>query len=227
MREIVPGRTEFGQEIAWEIVGVIAGEKINGLGDEISAGIYVSNRQSPTYAVNLIVRAATPAQSLQRAVRSAIDGVNRDQALSDVRTLEQILDQSMLANRVTSTIVAVFASIALLLAAVGIYGVISYTAVQRTHEMGIRAALGASAGNLRRLIFQGGMRLTLIGLVIGLAGTIAATGVMSSMLYGVGTDDPLTIAVVAAVLFGVAGLACFLPARRITKADPMEVLRYQ
>ncbi len=100
VREIVPGKTEFGQEIAWEIVGVIAGEKITGLGDEISAGMYVSNQQSPTYGINLIVRAGMPPQSLQRAVRSAVDRVNRDQALSDVRTLEQIVDQSMLANRV-------------------------------------------------------------------------------------------------------------------------------
>ena len=226
-RAIVPGRIEFGQVIAREIVGVVTGEKINGLGDEISAGIYVSNRQSPTYVVNLIVRAATPAQSLQRALRSAIDGVNKDQALTDVRTLEQLLDQSRLATRVTSTIIAVFASIALLLAAVGIYGVVSYTADQRTHEMGIRAALGASAGNLRRLIFQGGMQLTLIGLAIGVVGTDAATGVMSSMLYGVANDDPLTMAVVAVVLAGVAGLACLLPAWRITQADPMEALRYQ
>ena len=119
MREIVPGKTEFGQEIAWEIVGVIAGEKITGLGDEISAGMYVSNQQSPTYGINLIVRAGVPPQSLQRAVRSAVDSVNRDQALSDVRTLEQIVDQSMLANRVTSTLLTAFASIALLLAAVG------------------------------------------------------------------------------------------------------------
>jgi putative ABC transport system permease protein len=226
-RQIVPGRTEFGQDIAWEIVGVVAGEKINGLDDETSAGIYVSNQQSPSYGVNLIVRAAIRPQSVERAVRSAIDRVNKDQALSDVRTLEQIVNQSMLGNRVTSTILTVFASIALLLAAVGIYGVVSYTAIQRTHEMGIRAALGASAGNLRRLIFKGGMQLALIGLSIGFVGTDVATRVMSSMLYGVGNDDPLTIAVVAAVLFGVAGLACFLPARRITRADPMEILRYQ
>jgi predicted permease len=225
--EIVPGRTDFGQQIAWEIVGIIAGEKITGLGDEISAGMYVSNQQSPTYGINLIVRAGMPPQSLQRAVRSAIDNVNRNQALSDVRTLEQIVEQSMLANRVTSTILAVFASIALLLAAVGIYGVVSYTAAQRTHEMGIRAALGANAGKLRGLIFQEGMQLASIGLSIGLAGTFATTRVMSSMLYGVGADDPLTIGVVAVVLSGVAGLACFLPAWRIAQADPMEALRYR
>ena len=227
VREIVPGKTDFGRQIAWEIVGVVAGEKITGLGDEISAGMYVSNQQSPTYGISLIVRAGVPPQSLQRAVRSAIDNINRDQPLSDVRTLEQIVDQSMLANRVTSTILAVFASIALLLAAVGIYGVIAFTAAQRTHEMGIRAALGASAGNLRRLIFQGGMRLTLIGLFLGLVGTDGATRAMSTMLYGVNNDDPLTIAVVAGVLLSVAGLACLIPAWRITKADPMEALRYQ
>ena len=227
VREIMPGKTDFGQQIAWEIVGVIAGEKITGLGDDISAGMYVSNQQSPTYGINLIVRAGVPPQSLQKAVRSAIYNVNKDQALSDVRTLEQIVDQSMLANRVTSTILALFASIALLLAATGIYGVVSYTAAQRVHEMGIRAALGASAGNLRRLIFQGGMQLAMIGLSIGLAGTFATTRVMSSMLYGVTADDPLTIGVVAAVLSGVAGLACYSAARRMTQADPMEALRYQ
>jgi putative ABC transport system permease protein len=227
VQEIVPGKTELGPEIAWEIVGVIKGERITGLGDEISAGMYVSNQQSPTYGINLIVQAGVPLQLLQRAVRSAVDRVNRDQALGDVRTLEQIVNLSMVANRVTSTLLAAFASIALLLASVGIYGVISYTAAQRTHEMGIRASLGASAGNLRMLIVQGGMWLTLIGLSLGLAGTFAVTRVMSSMLYGVDAHDPLTIAVVTVVLAAVAGLACFLPAWRITKADPMEALRYQ
>ncbi len=227
VREIVAGETAFGQEIDREIVGVIAGEKVNGLGDAISAGMYVSNRQSPTYGIYLIVRTGISPQSLQKAVRAAVDNVNRDQALSDVRTLEQIVEQSTLANRVVSKLLTVFAFIALLLSAVGIYGVISYTVAQRIHEMGIRAALGASTGNLRWSIFQAGMRLTLIGLAIGLAGTVAATRVMSSMLYGVGAHDPLTIAIVAAVLAGVAGLACFVPSWRITKADPMDALRYQ
>jgi putative ABC transport system permease protein len=226
-REIVVGSAELGQEIAWEIVGVIAGEKITGIGDEIGTGMYVSNQQSPTYGIDLIMRADIPPQSLQRAVRSAIDNVNRDQALSDVRTLEQIVNQSMLANRVVSTLLAAFASLALLLAAVGIYGVISYTTAQRTHEMGIRAALGASAGNLRRLVLQDGTRLTLAGLALGLVGTLAATRVLSSMLYDVDALDPLTIVVVAVLLSGVAGLACFIPAWRMTKTDPMEALRYR
>jgi putative ABC transport system permease protein len=227
MREIIPGTTELGEEFAWEIVGVIAGEKITGLGDEISAGVYVSNQQSPAYGVSLIVRADIPPQSLQRAIRSALDGVNKDQPLSDVRMLEQIVAESMLGNRVVSTLLTAFASVALLLAALGIYGVISYTTARRAHEMGIRASLGASAGQLRTLVFQGGMRLTLIGFAIGLAGTFATTRVLSSMLYGVGAHDPLTIVVAAAVLSGVAGVACFLPAWRITQADPAQALRYQ
>jgi putative ABC transport system permease protein len=227
VRELVPGKTEFGEEIAWEIVGVIAGEKITGLGDEISAGMYVSNEQSPTYNIDLIVRAAMPPQSLQKALRVAIDRVNKDQALSDVSTLQRIVDQSMQGNRVMSILFAVFAAIALLLATLGIYGVIAYTTAQRTRELGIRAALGASTGNLRVLVFIGGMRLVLIGLAIGFAATFATTGVLSSMLYGVGVRDPLTIAGVAAILSTVAGLACLLPAWRSTKLDPMQALRSQ
>jgi len=227
VQEIVPGRTELGRELAWDIVGVIAGEKITGLGDDISAGMYVSNQQSPTYNINLIVRASMPQQALQKAIRSAIDTVNNDQALSDVRTLEEILNQSMLGNRVVSVLLTAFAFIALVLAALGIYGVISYTAAQRTHEMGIRAAIGASAGNLRTLIFVGGMRHAVIGLAIGAAATVPIADVTRSMLYGVTTYDPLTIAVATAILFGVAALACFLPAWRITKIDPMEALRRQ
>jgi len=223
--ELVPGKTELGQEIGWEIVGVITGERISGLGDAIGAGMYVSNQQSPTYGINLVVRADVPPQSLHGAIRAAVDSVNRDQALSDVRTLQEVVDQSMLGNRFLSMLFAMFASIALLLAAVGIYGVMSFTTVQRTHEMGIRAALGASAGNLRMLVFQDGMRLTSIGLAIGLTGALAANRVLSSIAYGVGAHDPLTLAGVTAVLSVVAALACFLPARRITKIDPMKVLR--
>ena len=225
--QIVAGRTEYGQLNAWEIVGVIADEKITALGDDTSAGLYVSNEQSPTYGISLVVRTDLPLSSLQRAIRVAIDGVNKDQPLSDVRPLADIVAQSMLGTRVTGVLLTVFATIALALAAVGIYGVISYTATQRTHEFGIRAALGASVGNVRRLIFMRGIRPASAGLAIGFLGTDPATRIMSAMVYGVGTDDPLTMGTVAALLFAVAALACYLPAWRITKADPMEALRYE
>jgi ABC-type antimicrobial peptide transport system permease subunit len=168
-----------------------------------------------------------PPQSLQKALRVAVDRVNKDQALSDVSTLQQLVDQSMRGNRVMSMLFTVFAAIALLLATLGIYGVIAYTTAQRTREMGIRAALGASPGNLRMVVFLGGMRLALTGLAIGFAATFATTGVLSAMLYGVGVRDPLTIAGVAAVLSGVSGLACFLPAWRSTRLEPMEAMRNQ
>jgi putative ABC transport system permease protein len=224
--EIMAGRTELGAQIAWQIVGVIAGEKVNGLGDATSAGIYVSNEQSPTYNINLIVRTGTAPAALRRAVRSGIDSVNEGQALSDVRTLRQIVDESMLGNRVASSILTAFAAIALLLAAVGIYGVISYTAAQRTHEMGIRAALGAGSRRLGAMILREGLRVTLLGLAIGLFVTLTLTNIMASMLYGVGPQDPLTLAVVAVLLSSVSGVACALPARKMTKVDPMEALRH-
>jgi putative ABC transport system permease protein len=226
VQEVAPGKTQLGETIAWEIVGVVAGEKINGLGDEVSAGMYVSNQQSPTYAINLIVRADVAPLSLQKAIRSALDRVNPDQALSEIRTLEQIVGASMLGNRVSSTVLAGFATIALLLAVLGIYGVTAYSAARRTHEMGIRAALGATAGNLRKLILLGGMRLTAIGLAIGLGGTFVTTDALSAMVYGVGVYDAPTIAAVAAVISAAAGLACFFAARRIARIEPAEAVRY-
>jgi putative ABC transport system permease protein len=227
VQQIVPGRTELGPEIPWEIVGVIADEKIGGLDDVESGGMYVSYRQSPAYGMSLAVRAASDPENLQRAMRAAVDNVNRDQALSRVLTLEQIERESMVAQRLQSILFGVFATIALLLAAVGIYGVISYSVAQRAHEMGIRAALGAGAGNLQRLVFRSGMRLTLLGLAIGFAGALAATRVMASLLAGVSPRDPVTLAVVAVVLAAVAALACLIPARRVTRIDPNAALRYQ
>ena len=225
VRDVIAGRAELGPEVAREIVGVIADEKTTGIGDETGAGLYVSHAQSPTYAPSLIVRASVPPLSLQQALRAAVARVNSQQALSDIRTLDEIVSQSTLGNRVVSLVLLAFAAMALTLAAVGIYGVVSVTAAQRSREMGIRAALGAGSRQLRALIFYDGMKLAAMGLVIGLAATFAATRVLSSMLYGVDALDAMTMGVAAAVLGGIAGLACFIPARRLTNVDPMIVLR--
>jgi predicted permease len=225
--EIVAGKTALGPDVAWEVVGVIAGERITGIGDAISPGMYVSNQQSPTYNIELIVRTDVPPQSLQSAIQSAVTRVSNDQALSDVRTLEQIVDRSMMGTRIVGTILAAFAGVALLLAAVGIYGVTSDMALQRRREIAIRAALGASVVNLRTLLFWGGMRLMMIGLAIGLASMIPVSDALAAMLYGVGAYDVPTIAVVAALLALVGGLACVVPAVRMTKGDPLEALRYR
>ena len=227
VQQIIPGQTGLGEEIPWEIVGVIADEKIGGLDDVGSGGLYVSYRQSPAYGLSLAVRGTVDPASLQGAVRAAVDTVNKDQALSRVRTLEQIERESMTAQRIQSILYGVFATIALLLAAVGIYGVISYSVAQRTHEMGIRAALGASGPRLRQLVFRSGMLLALVGLVLGLVGALAATRVMTSILAGVSPRDPLTLAAVAVVLAIVAAVACFIPAQRVTRVAPNIALRYQ
>jgi putative ABC transport system permease protein len=227
VQQIIPGQTGLGEEIGWEIVGVIADEKIGGLDDTESGGMYVSYRQSPSYGMRLAVRGAIDAERLQGTVRAAIDSINKDQALSRVLTLEQIERDSMTAQRVQSTLYGVFATIALLLAAVGIYGVISYSVVQRTHEMGIRSALGASGRTLRGLVFRSGMKLAAIGLVAGVVGAFAVTRVMAAILAGVSPRDPMTLAIVAVVLATVAAVACFVPAQRVTRVAPNTALRYQ
>jgi predicted permease len=227
VQEIVPGRTELGDEIAWEIVGVVADEKINSLQDTRSAGLYVTMEQSPVYAASLVVRGAIEPTTLEGAVREAVARVNKDQAIANVRTLQQITDESVVANRIQSILLGIFAACALLLAAVGIYGVIAYAVTQRTHEMGIRAAIGASAADLRRMLFKGGMRLVAAGLLVGLLGAIAVGQLLRSMLFGIGARDPLTLGVVLALLGAVAALACLVPAHRATKVDPMGALREQ
>jgi putative ABC transport system permease protein len=164
---------------------------------------------------------------LQQAIRHAVRQIDKDQPLTDVRTLERIKNESMTSDRLESLLLGVFAAIAVLLSAIGIDGVISYSVAQRTHEIGIRAALGASTGSILGLILRGGMLMTGIGLVLGLAGALGLTQLMASLLFGVGARDPLTIAAVGAILGTVALLACYIPAYRATKVDPMVALRYE
>ncbi len=227
IQEIVPGQTALGEEIPWEIVGVIADEKIGSLNDVTSGGFYMSNEQSPTYGLGMVVRGNLPPAAFQKAIRQAIDGVNKDQALSDVRTLEKIKTDSLGSDRLQSMLLTVFAAIALLLAAIGIYGVISYSVVQRTHEIGIRAALGASTGNLLRMVLVNGVTLAGIGLALGILGSLAVTRLLATMLFGVSPRDPLTMVAVAIVLALVSVAACLIPALRATRVDPLVALRYE
>ena len=225
VQEIIPGKTELGPEIAWEIVGVVRDEKVNGVIDTQSTGVYVSNEQTPSYFQTLSVRTNVDPLTLQKAVVAAVHSINKDQATTDIRTVDQIKDLSMANRRLQAVLLGIFASVALLLAGIGIYGVISYSVAQRTHEIGIRAALGATEARLMGLILRRGVLLAVIGLVVGVGGSLGLTRLMESLLFGVGARDPFTMTLVAVVLALVAVIACYVPARRATKIDPLLALR--
>jgi putative ABC transport system permease protein len=225
IQDIIPGRTGLGPDRSWEIVGVVRDEKVNGITDIQSAGVYVSNEQTPVYFSTLSVRTSVDPLALQKSVVAAIRGVNKDQPLTDIRTVDQIKDVSMANNRLQATLLIIFATVALVLAGIGIYAVISYSVVQRTAEIGIRAALGATRINLLRLVLTRGVALTLVGLALGTASSLALTRLMASILFGVGVRDPTTMVLVGALLASVAIMACYLPALRATKIDPLLALR--
>jgi putative ABC transport system permease protein len=228
IQQIVPGKTQLGPEIAWEVVGVVANEVVTSVDDKRdNPGVYVSNEQSPVYFQSLLVRAAMDPLRLQKAIVEAVHEIDKDQPLTDVKTLEQIRSESMASGRLESILLGVFAAVAMLLSAIGIYGVISYSVAQRTHEIGIRAALGASGGNILGLVLKAGMSMAGIGLAIGLAGSLALSRLLATLLFGVGERDPVTMAAVAAILGCVALLACYIPAYRATRVDPIVALRYE
>jgi len=228
VQQIVPGKTQLGPEIPWEVVGVVKDEKVSNVDDtRDNPGMYVTNEQSPVFGQALVVRASMDPLHLQRVITEAVHQVNKDQALPEMRTLDQLKLESMASNRLNSIMLAGFATVALLLSAIGIYGVISYAVVQRTHEIGIRAALGASRTNVLALILKHGVVMAGTGLVLGLLGTLGLTRFLATLLFGVSSHDPITIAAVGAILAVVAVMASYVPAWRAAKVDPMICLRYE
>jgi predicted permease len=228
VQQIIPGKTQLGPDIAWEVVGVVGDERVTNLDDKRdNPGIYVTNEQSPVYFGGLVVRATTEPSRLVKAMRRAVSDVNKEQPLTDVKTLEQIRSESMAGDRLRSLLLGVFAGIALLLSAVGIYGVISYSVAQRTGEIGIRAALGASRIDVLGLVLGRGIWMTGAGLAVGFAGALALTRLLATLLFGVGPWDPFTMVVVCGMLASVGLLACYLPARRAAQVDPAVALRYE
>jgi len=225
IQDIIPGKPALGPEIPWEIVGVIADERTSSLDGTVRPGVYVPIEQSPSTNVSVVVRSAVEAESLSRAITEAVHQVNGNQVVSDVRTLDQMKSESTASTRLRTTLLAVFAGLALLLSAIGIYGVISYTVAQRTHELGVRAALGAPAAALLGMVVANGMTLTVIGLLLGFGGALGLTRLLASLLFGVGARDPVTLIGSATVLTVVALLACYVPARRAARMDPLAALR--
>jgi putative ABC transport system permease protein len=215
-------------QLHWrQIVGVVGHVKQYGLDGKTKVQYYFPQSQRPERDTYLIVRTTSESKGMTAAVRSAVESIDKDQPIYRVMTLEQIVSNSVVQKRFSMFLLGIFAAVALVLAAVGIYGVMSYAVTQRTHEIGIRMALGAQRKDVLALVVRQGMVMTLIGVGIGLAGAFAATRVMASLLFGVGAHDPLTFAAISLLLGGVALIASFIPAIRATKVDPMIALRYE
>jgi len=226
IQKIVPAKHELGADVPWQIVGVVADEKVGDL-DDSSPGVYVPVDQSPSVGAGLVIRGNLDPTRLMKSIERAVWQVNKNQALSDTRTLEQVKSESLGGNRLRTYLLLAFAAIALLLAAIGLFGVISYTVNQRTHELGLRAALGASSWNLLQLVVRHGLRLTALGLFIGVAGSLALTHLLKSLLFEVSPRDPLSLVLAGLVLALVAAAASFIPASGATRVDPMIALRYE
>ena len=209
-----------------EIVGVVADVKRNGLDNDVQPELYVSHLQRPERRLNLVIRTEqSDASQLSPAVRAEVRAFDANQIIWRVRTLEELVGTSVAPRRFNMLLLGIFASVALVLAAIGLYGVMSYSVSWRTHEIGIRMALGAKGTDVLRLVVRQGMSMTLIGLALGLVGAFMLSRVMVGLLYGVSATDPLTFAGVSLVLLGVAFLACLIPARRATRVNPIVALR--
>jgi len=212
---------------AREIVGVVGPVLDAGLDQRPQPTIYLPSLQSPDQTMSLVVRTALPPSAILPGIKDAIWRVDRDQPIFNVREMNQIISGITSAQRVAFLALDAFAFLALALAAIGIYGVTSYAVTQRIHEIGVRVALGAQRGNIVGMVVHSGIKLVGAGVLIGLVASFGLTRLMSSLLFGVSASDPLTFAAVAVLLFVVALLACYIPARRAAGVDPMVALRYE
>ncbi|MEK6323366.1 MAG: ABC transporter permease [Acidobacteriota bacterium] len=229
-------RFNDGKGIQWgQIVGVVAHVrhygidqvKQYGLGQEGREQAYFPYLQRPSNRMYLAIKTTTDPLSLTSAVRNQVLSLDPEQPVYDVKSMDQLVTTSLAQRQLNMVLFVAFSAIALILASVGIYGVMSYSVTQRTHEIGIRMALGAGQRNVLGLVVRQGMTLALAGVGLGLAGAVAMTRLMSSLLFGVSATDPVTFVAIAALLTGVALAACLVPARRATRVDPMVALRYE
>jgi predicted permease len=237
---IFPGEDPVGRRVSFkwsadrppfEIVGVVGDEKVTSLDARTTPVIYFSEQQSPDSATALVVRASNgvDTDALSRSVRNEVRALDPEVPVFAVQTLEQLVagSRATFMRRYPAYLTGVFACVALLLALVGIYGVISYTVTQRTHEIAVRVALGARTRDVLRLVVGHGLALALAGVCLGALGALALTRLISNLLFNVSAADPTVYGLVSALLLAVALLACLAPARRATKVDPMEALRYE
>ena len=227
VEQLIPGVTNLGPPIDWQIVGVYENVRNGGPRDGGFPEIDVPFAQSPWPTVSMAVRTASNPESMNKSLAAVIHSLDPDLPMADVKTMDHQLEESLGGERFGAALFGGFAFIALCLAAFGIYGVMSFAVAQRTHEIGLRMALGAGEGQVLGLILKEGMTLGLIGLLIGLAGSYGIGRLMRGMWYGIGSMDPVAFSVVAIVLMLSALLACYVPARRATQVDPMAALRQE
>ncbi len=222
-------RVSTDHEVWFEVVGVVADVKHSDLADNSAPEMYFPYQQQPLPAsmMALVIRTTGDPMSLAEAVRRQISAVDRNQPVTQVKTMERVMADSITPQRLSFLLIGIFAAMALGLATAGIYGVISYTSSRRTHEIGVRVAMGARSGDVIRLVLGQGLRLVAIGVAVGLAGALALTRVLGRFLYGVKPDDPETLIAVSLLLAAVAMAASYAPARRASKVDPVEALRYE
>ena len=217
---------EWG-DFPYQIIGVVNDVHQRSLGGDVRFQVFISNYQEPTSPVYVVARAHGDPRLLGNAIQAAIHGVDNALPISDVKTMDEYVSEAVAAPRFNTILLGGFAALALVLASVGIFGVISYSVSQRRQEIGIRRALGASAGNVVKLVVGQGMLLAALGIAIGTGGALALARLLQTLLFGTAPTDPATFSVVAALLAGVAFAASYLPARRAARVDPADALRHE
>jgi len=207
------------------VVGVVGDVRQYGLDRPSNMEAYIAQAQDVDFGYQLVARTSGDPRRMERAVREAFLATDRTQPVFHVQPLEAYLAGTLATRTYALTLLGLAGALALVLAMVGIYGVISYTVKQRTREVGIRMALGAQRRDVQRLVLRQGMKLAVVGVGVGLLGALAATQLLRSLLFGISPTDPVTFLVIPLLLLGVAWFACWLPARRASRVDPMVALR--
>lgn len=213
--------------ISMEIVGVVADAKLYGLDTPVEPAIYALHTQQPNFDMGLVVRTQGDPAALTAALRSEILKLDPEQPISNVRTMDRVLSDSLMLRRVSMLMICVFAGLALALATVGIYGLTAYSVSQRTHKIGLRTALGANQLQILRLVVGRGLIISLIGAAVRSVAAFQMTKVPAGMLYGVTATDPIVFVSVPLLLITVSLVASYVPARKAMQIDPLEALRYE
>jgi putative ABC transport system permease protein len=231
-QQVFPNEEPLGKRLIlaignqpFEIIGIVGDIRHRALEFNPLPAMYLPNYGRPW--TNVVIRTKGDPTSLTAAVRKEVRALDPDQPIAAVKTMDDWVNTAVSGPRYRTTLLTLFAVVALVLASTGIYGVMSYSVAQRTHEIGVRMALGARQRDVLKLVVRQGMTLVVVGVAIGLLGAVGLTRVLATLLFGVTAKDPITFVVVASLLTLVALVACYLPARRATKVDPLEALRYE